>query len=704
MTYVSDSVGQLPPSNSRQPQPAVPTLTPQQVQSDSEPHGHRQSDIPIQANKEQSDPRAPQITNVADKETVYQRILLINGRAGPTDRKFETTVTVVTHGFPAIHWPCVDSHFKALVHLVPGPNTISFIMNEPNGQQHTTHFHVTYVPLTQNGPLYLVIMLASDSPATFDVPPEKRQENCLDVAIEKFRMCAYMWQAFMSEQFYRNGMGRRALRLDERFIPDTISAQDKGTLRQTAYVHVIRSRRTLKEWRDLRRAQQSPDREDDFQDLFSLFIEGLRDYGAPFDKQCTVAGLMLDSHWDVKTNVTRAHAALGGGTGDLSLGIFGSHLTHAWPRNIEDIVPAFMNTTKTDTRYVANDANESGEWWKAANIGMGAMLHEVGHAHTLTHTASGIMSRGYNNWNRTFMVKEPGLAPIPPHQENGSHWHRVDMLRLRFHRAFRIPEDGYWAPKSDVGPTFAPLASNKVTISAPAGLSMLELIVNGSYRTHLEWPEPHDQPTSYIVDIDQMKKKANCGPHERLRLEATSCNSQSSDVDNVDEFVRNHIITLPGVPGVVFKSMPLGHRGLNGDQKSSVILLPTPQRYLVSIRVHHGGFFDGMVFRWSDGTSNVLGTQGGGATEFNLKPGEYPTKFIVRSGGWVDGLQILTNTGRASPWFGGQGGGLAELEAPAGQQLVGLYATSGAWMDSIGIMYNSSSGSPPPYVRYQSRP
>ena len=46
---------------------------------------------------------------------------------------------------------------------------------------------------------------------------------------------------------------------------------------------------------------------------------------------------------------------------------------------------------------------------------MGAMLHEVGHAHTLTHTATGVMSRGYNNWNRTFMVKEPGRAPIPPH-------------------------------------------------------------------------------------------------------------------------------------------------------------------------------------------------------------------------------------------------------------------------------------------------
>jgi hypothetical protein len=700
MTYVGKPVDHTSSFTSKSPQSAVPTQSPQKIHGDANPRVPPKPDIPKVANMAQSDPMAPQVTNVADKETVYQRILLINGRAGPTDRKFESTVSVVSHGFPPVQWPCVDSHFKALVHLVPGPNTISFILNGPNGQQYTTHFHVTYISLTQNSPMYLVIMLARDSPGTFDVPPEKRSENTLEVAVEKLRMCAYMWQAFMSEQFYRNGMGRRALRLDERYIPDTISAQDKGTLRHTAYVHVIRSRRSLKEWRDLRRAQQSPDREDDFQDLYSFFIEGLKDYGAPFDKQCTVAGLMLDSQWDVKAQVTRAHAALGGGAGDLALGIFGSHLTHAWPRNIEDIVPTFMNTTETDTRYVANDANESGQWWKAANIGMGAMLHEVGHAHTLTHTASGIMSRGYNNWNRTFMVKEPGRAPIPPHDENGSHWHRVDMLRLRFHRVFRIPEDGYWAPKSDAEPTFAPLEHNKISIIAPAGLSMLELIVNGSYRTHLEWPEPHDHPTTYVINVDQMKKKANCGPRERLRLEATSCNSRSADVDNVDEFLRQHIIVVPGVPGTVFKSNPLGHKGLGGGQESSVILLSTPQRYLVSIHVHHGGFFDGMVFRWSDGTHNVLGKQGGGATDINLQPGEYPIKFVVRSGAWVDGLQIITNTGRVSPWFGGQGGGLAELESPAGHQLVGLYATAGQWMDSFGIMYSSKSVDPPPYVRY----
>jgi hypothetical protein len=44
-----------------------------------------------------------------------------------------------------------------------------------------------------------------------------------------------------------------------------------------------------------------------------------------------------------------------------------------------------MNNTPTDTRYVANDANESGSWWKALNIGMGAMVRKGMHKSLVEH-------------------------------------------------------------------------------------------------------------------------------------------------------------------------------------------------------------------------------------------------------------------------------------------------------------------------------
>ncbi|KAI9485776.1 MAG: hypothetical protein EXX96DRAFT_19181 [Benjaminiella poitrasii] len=261
-----------------------------------------------------------------------------------------------------------------MVHLVPGPNTITFVF--PNGDDNShLHFHVNYLPLLQNPPLSLVILVGSDSPGTFDVTPEKEGQNTLAIAVQKLRMAGYMWQSFCAEQMHRNGMGRRTFRLDEAWLPDTVSSQDKpNTMRHTARVHIIRSRHTVAEIRDIRRAQQSKyGDEEKYESLFDYFMEDLKRY-PPFDKPCTVAGLVLDSHWDVKQQVSLGHTALGGGAGDTALGIFGSHLLHAWPVSIEDIVPSLMNNTVTDTRYVANDADESGNWWRACNIGMGAMV------------------------------------------------------------------------------------------------------------------------------------------------------------------------------------------------------------------------------------------------------------------------------------------------------------------------------------------
>ncbi|KAI8145104.1 hypothetical protein BJV82DRAFT_47992 [Fennellomyces sp. T-0311] len=307
-----------------------------------------------------------EITNVEDGEVVHQRFLLVDGRAGLRDTQFDVPIQVSCNGFPTTSWPCVNSHFKAVVHLVPGPNTITFAF-----QTAVLHFHVQYLPLLQNPPLFLCIFVASDSPGTFDVPPEKRYENMLPVAVEKLRMAGYLWQAFCAEQMYRNGMGRRTFRLDESYQPDTVSGEPNVT-RQTAQVHIIRSKHKLKDIRDYRRAQQSKNRDDNLPSLHALFQDDLSSHPRFGKQPYVVAGLILDSHWDIGKQTVLGHAALGA-AGEHALGIFGSHLTHAWPRNIHDIVPSMLNATPTDTRYVANDANESGQWWRALNIGMGAM-------------------------------------------------------------------------------------------------------------------------------------------------------------------------------------------------------------------------------------------------------------------------------------------------------------------------------------------
>lgn len=41
----------------------------------------------------------------------------------------------------------------------------------------------------------------------------------------------------------------------------------------------------------------------------------------------------------------------------------------------------------------------------------------------------------------------------------------------------------------------------------------------------------------------------------------------------------------------------------------------------------------------------------------DVRKGEYITGFVVRSGFWIDGIQILTSLGNRSPFFGNKTGG-----------------------------------------------
>ncbi|KAF1803772.1 putative peptidase family-domain-containing protein, partial [Mucor lusitanicus] len=624
-----------------------------------------------------------QISNVREGETVHQRFLLVNGRAGPRNSSFDKPIYVVCNDFPQTEWPCVNSYFKAMVHLVPGPNTITFIFPQDN---ESLHFHVNYLPLLQNPPLSLVIFIGSDSDATFDVPPEKKGQNTLDVAVEKLRTAGYMWQAFCAEQLHRNGMGRRTFRLEEAWLPDTVSCQDKGVMRNTAKVHVIRSKYTVAQIRDVRRAQQSDDQDESVESLFGLFLDDLRENPA-FDMPCQVAGLILDSHWDVNKQLTVGHAALGGGAGHTRLGIFGSHLLHAWPTCIEDIVPAFMNNTTTDTRYVANDADESGNWWRACNIGMGAMMHEVGHSYTLSHTPTGVMSRGYNNWNRTFVAKEPGYGPIPPEEEAGSHWHRLDIMRLRFHPAFRLPQDGPIGARNPSQPSFIALEGGQFQVIAPAGLSLLEINVGGHYRTHFEFLQ--DQPRMVTFHQKDIRDRCKCNPDEKISLHAVCANQEDKDIDNLNVFLSSHGgVRLPGVDGLVLKSDIFGNGSDQGMTKSTAVFYHNNRpKQLKCILVNHGAFLDGFTLVYEDGSQDQIGKTGGGRSQFDVGRGERIQGLIVRSGAWIDGVQFKLSSGRLSPWFGGNGGGLNEINAPQGYEMVGIFGSAKSWMEQIGIFY-----------------
>jgi hypothetical protein len=235
---------------------------------------------------------APRVLSVSDNSWVHQQVLLIFGQVGETQSKpLDGTLTVNHHQgrFPSTCWPVHDSHFKALVHLEPGWNRIRLDFASPKVSTpntsvpaHASFININYLPLSHSPPLQLAIILGHDSPGTYDAPPERiqREGNNLDLATKKFRMAAYLWQAFTGEQMKRYGFGRRCFRFEDAWEPGTLSYQDweQNQYRTQAKIHVIRSRKSVAEIRDLQRAQQyGPGTKKN--ELFDIAIEACREYG-----------------------------------------------------------------------------------------------------------------------------------------------------------------------------------------------------------------------------------------------------------------------------------------------------------------------------------------------------------------------------------------------------------------------------------------
>lgn len=349
--------------------------------------------------------------------------------------------------------------------LSPGMNTLELAYVCNDCLEHTILIHVHYVPLLQYPPLHLAIMVAADSSCIIDCPPKKEAgfssaHSDLDAAIAKFRMTAYMWQAMTAEDMRLKGLGRRSFRLDEQWMADTVSrdflnAQHNGSLEQdgamrsTAKVNVVRSTKTVKDLRDPNIAQQNPSasRPDA---LFDFFKDALVEAGGPFasDAHPIVAGLILDSHYNVSKKLIVGHAALGcHDPRGISLGMLGSHLTYSWPRFVEEIT-ACLTDTRSPGGKVGNDNGECGTMWEACTIGQGAHLHEVGHAFGSPHRP-GIMERGYaSDWPKHFLpktayssAKKSEGAIVDADTPNNCRWNLADALAFHMLPHFYLPTD-----------------------------------------------------------------------------------------------------------------------------------------------------------------------------------------------------------------------------------------------------------------------
>lgn len=643
------------------------------------------------------DPLAPKFFNINDNDTVHERLFLLHGRAGPENRSFNGSVVINHHldSFPAQRFPVTDGYFKALVHLEPGPNELMVNFESPDLNippfKYMSKLKIHYLPLLQNPPLHFALILGRDSPGTFDSPKYKREKegNSLEIAIKKMRMAAYMMAAFTNEQTYRNGFGHRTFRLHEEWQPDSLSNRD-NLVRCTAKIHIVRSDKTVAEIRDPNRAQQNKNGNDTGA-LFGIALDALKKYGGPFSngQTCHVAAIFVDGHWDTRLKLIVGHAALGGGSGNIRLAIFGGHPLYTWPTCIEDVVRCFMDDTTTDTSEVANDSDESGTSWENLNVGQGAFMHEIGHLLGCPHQPSGIMLRDYITWNRSFMtteaycsrLKKPGMRLTLAKDECG--WHRLDALRFRFHNSFRLPNElPLVSIQNPTKPNVYPVEIGAV-VKSDTGVYAIELHVDDWCRGYLEYV---DQPQKELFlledDLRQQLPPEYRNKSKKLKLEILAIGEQQVTVDDFNALI-NHGRMIDG-GRIMFKSNKLGGNG--GSEQVCLFPSRKTKRDIRTVRMYVDQVLYGIEFYFDDGTSVTWGNKGGNVNDVAMQPGEELLGFNAKSGAWVDGAQIITTLRRSVMW-GGPGGSPHDLVPPAGYMICGMVGNVGSWVDSIGIIY-----------------
>lgn len=534
------------------------------------------------------------------------------------------------------------------MHLTPGPNRLRFDFESPKVASntsslpaHSSWLNINFLPLVNAPPLQLVLLLGKDSPGTFDTLPERRQRegDGMDTAIRKYRMAAYLWQAFTGEQMYRNAFGRRCFRFEEEWQTGSLTCRDTeiGQMRNEAKIHVIRSKKTVKELRDLDIAQKF-DQATRKGGLYDIALEAVIDYFKPLAGQRHyVSVMLLDAHWDTTAQTITGHAALSGGSNGVQLAIFGSHALQSYPSCIEEVVSALTNCTRTNTNFIANDCNESGSDWEAANVAIGAHLHEVGHVFGCAHQESGVMGGDYVRFNRTFLSREPssartklpGMRLVLPKDECG--WHRLDTLRFKYHPCFRLPTDvslGF-----DESIQIWPADNAKAIITASTGVAFTEIFADGDDKccAYIQYGNGDMQsggPPRQVVlnECDLKGRLPENRKVKKLKIKVFSAGLGTQEVEDFGQMVKSKSNTVKIPDGRLgYIGYKLGQSSQEGSQAQQIILQSAhiQTKLLTSIKVYHEFALDGLEFLYEDSTSQMFGIRGGESEGSEFMLGEF---------------------------------------------------------------------------------
>ena len=319
------------------------------------------------------------IENFKDQDTISYRLPILYGRCPSADASLTLTAAGKTYT-----WPVKDGYFKGAVLLNTGENEISL---NPGGK--TSNIKIN-VAVSQNAKkVQMVYAIAANDDGHFIAAPG--EANDIESAKKRLVVEALMMQSATARMMYKATGKHQTFTLveDETGMP-LIETFQMAQTRTSLY-------------------------EKDGMAIYYLIQEQLKTEMQNANKYIVTMGFS-----GYENGKLLAHTALGGS----NLAIFGGAALHTCPQTLDEISANFSNNTFIDTKLLPDDSAGRGTYWANCSTGMGASLHELGHTFGLPHTSYGIMNRGFDHFNRLFMLTEPDFTDaITTDREFDAVWH-----------------------------------------------------------------------------------------------------------------------------------------------------------------------------------------------------------------------------------------------------------------------------------------
>lgn len=632
--------------------------------------------------------------------------------------------------FPPQFFEINNGQFKAFLHVSPDEANVfevhalrdayldsqGFPINAANVADKDS-LTLFFNPLPDNKPVHLCVVVGSDSHGAYDMPSYKLQRGQvadLGTAIQRIKVAARMMQAFTQDEFHRLGLSNRSFQ----FVEETVHHQaifgyntDLPAPHQEVKVHVLRSPKTVAELRNPDYAQQNPNAKDNgfcFSHAIDLvqnspLMESYKRAGTAI--QCAV--MYLDSHWDGRFIST--HAALGGGTDQVKMAVFGSHGLHAYPLTFPQMSPSLVDATHLSTREVANDCDQCGTSWECLNICMGAFMHEIGHLLGSPHQVDGVMLRDYMWWNRSFMTRETeclrtnssgAIIGNDGRWPKECHWNIMDLIRYLYHGSFSIPVDKAdqtfgksfvttMAPDNsfknrDVPSTFIS-GPGEVVVKSSSGIFMVELCGDDLARYHIDfYPRSyggaglqHELTLNFEVLLGHFKQNWD-GAKDDFDIRVLSLAGDLWKTNFKNTFDNKHRIIRSDFGlgrGVIdgYKSDVLG------SEKGEMKFIGFDVARVYKVRVYHGYALDGATFYFHENQS-----QKAEANPPPVPPRNYLNRLMNKVSG-QDGVSSNRGGKSGEVTIGNVKPHYTDFVLNAGEQISKFLFQNGQWIDAMEI-------------------